>query len=474
MRAEPVARPDQFVRRTLSRPRMGVAADKLRQVSLRVSLSGIRMPLALLIILTISRVHQYFGFLNKVRPALLLFLWAGGLFFASAREGATQNWREKPARLMLYLGGAAVVSTVFGISPGGSASFIMNTYWKVLALALMVAAAIRNDDDLWTLIWSYVIAIGVLSWMTLTVFHMESGANGFSRLGDGYTYDANDIGLVCLTGLPLCFVTFRTSKKIGKIASLGVVALACIAIARTGSRGAFLGIIAEAGALLVFGSGISISKRVAIAVIGAAALAIAAPPGYLKQMGTIADPTQDYNWTSRTGRKQVALRGFGYLKRNPITGIGVMNFPRAEGTLSDAAQNFELGNGSGVKWSAAHNTFLEAVVEMGLIGGIVFVSLIGVGMGCGREIRRIRLKGSSGTAPTPLIVSFGAYMPIAFIGFAVSSFFLSFAYMDPVYILAALTAGGLGLVRRKMKVVPQTGPRPNRHRAVTVRPHEPR
>jgi O-antigen ligase len=416
------------------------------------------MPLALLIIITISRVHQYFGFLNKVRPALLLFLWAGALLLMGAKQAATVNWREKPMRLMLYLGLAACVSAPFGISLGGSASFILNDYWKVIVTALMIAAAVRNEDDLWTLVWSYVIAVGILSWMTLTVFHMETGANGFSRLGDGYTYDANDIGLVCMTGLPLCLVAFRTSQRNGKIGALAVLALTCVAIARTGSRGAFLGLLAVAAALLVFGSGISVMKRVMIAVVGAAALSIAAPPGYLKQMGTIADPTQDYNWTSRTGRKEVALRGFGYLQRNPITGIGVMNFSRAEGTLSDAAADFASGNGEGVKWSAAHNSYLQAVVELGVVGGLLFLALLISGIIVGRSLKQIAATAPPDRPKSVLLAAVGSYLPIAFIGFAVPAFFLSFAYMDPVYILAAFAAGALGLAHRQAARRPSVAP----------------
>ena len=103
----------------------------------------------------------------------------------------------------------------------------------------------RSADDLWTILWAYVIAIGVLSWLALTKTQLVTGNTGFVRMGDAATYDANDIGLVCLTGLPLCLLTLRTSRMAGKLASLVIMALACITIARTGSRGAFLGIVAR-------------------------------------------------------------------------------------------------------------------------------------------------------------------------------------------------------------------------------------
>ncbi|HEY9225987.1 MAG TPA: O-antigen ligase family protein, partial [Gemmatimonadaceae bacterium] len=417
----------QLQRRTLSRPVRAVAA---KLAPLRVSLSGIRLPLFLLIIITISRVHQNFPILAKVRPALLLFAWAlAMLVFGDKRSLALGNVRELPSRLILWLGAAAMLSVPFGISIGGSASYFLNAYSKTLILALMVAVAIRNADDLWTMVWAYVIAVGILALMTMTVFRMgPASASGFSRLGDGYTYDANDIGLVCVTGLPLCLATFRTSRTFGKAASLMILAMSCVAIARTGSRGAFLGILSIAAGLLLMARGTGVGKRLVIAVIGAGALAIAAPQGYLSQMSTITNPTDDYNWTSQTGRKEVAKRGFGYLMRNPVTGIGLWNFPRAEGTLSEAAQAFEEG-GAGVKWSTTHNSYLQALVEMGIIGGVLFAALIIVGIGFGRTVRRM-----TGARPTLhgsgqlLVTNVAEYLPIAFIGFAVTCFFLSFAY----------------------------------------------
>ena len=183
MRFEPSARPHQLISRASLRGpvRLALGPPQRRLLPLRVSLDGIRMPLVRLILITISRVHQYFGFLEKVRPALLLFLWALVVFAIGGQQRlALDNWKERPARLIMALGAAAMLSAPFGISLGGSASFILGSYWKVIILCLMVAAAVRTMDDLWTMVWAYVIAIGILSWMTLTVFQMETN-NGFFR-----------------------------------------------------------------------------------------------------------------------------------------------------------------------------------------------------------------------------------------------------------------------------------------------------
>ena len=451
MRLEQQAAGGQGMKRTLPQRQLRVVSRKPLNAPLQLALGGMRLPLALLIITTISRAHQYFGFLDKARPALLLFLAAVVMFaFTDKKSLALDNWKELPIRLVLWLAAAAVLSGTLGMSFGGSLSFFLNNFSKVLILSLLIAAVCRTADELWTMVWAYVIGVGILSWMAMFVYKMRNDG-GMQRLGDGYTYDANDMGLVCITGIPLALITFRSSGKNGKLVSLVILALDCVAIARTGSRGAFLGLLALALSLLFLARGMSVFNRLAIAVVGAAAMAIAAPKGYMKQMQTITDPTADYNWTSRTGRKEVAKRGWGYLQQNLITGIGIMNFPRAEGTVSEAAVDFELG-GQGVKWSAAHNTFLQAFVEMGFFGGGIFVAIIWVGITCGLRMRR-KFGGREPPAGTAqlCVSSVGSYLPLAFIGFSVSGFFLSFAYMDPLYILTAFAAGAMGLTTRMSK-----------------------
>jgi hypothetical protein len=152
-----------------------------------------RLPLVLLIIITTSRVHQYFGLLNAVRPGLLLFLWASFMFFAARKKRlAAANWKELPARLVLGLGIAVMLSIPFGISIGGSALFFLDNFSKVVIISLLVSAAIVTADDLWTMTWAYVIGVGVLAWMTITVYHMESASgSGISRLSEGsYAFPA--------------------------------------------------------------------------------------------------------------------------------------------------------------------------------------------------------------------------------------------------------------------------------------------
>ncbi len=88
-------------------------------------------------------------------------------------------------------------------------------------------------------------------------------------------------------------------------------------IARTGSRGAFVGLLAVGLALLFLLKSVSVVKRVAFIVVTALGLMLWAPEGYWEQMETIKTPTQDYNWSARDGRKQVAKRGMGYMLKHP-------------------------------------------------------------------------------------------------------------------------------------------------------------
>lgn len=427
-------------------------------------MDSVRLLVAVLILMTISRIHQHFGFLRPLRPALLVSMLA--VFAALANRHALRAdhlWRTKPPKYIAGLGVMSCISAIFGISLGGSATFILFEYSKVLILAFLLIVSVRNTRDLIIFLWAFVIATGVLSWLSIFVFKMSRPtSDGLTRISSGYTFDANDIGVVVLIGLALSLLTFHASKKAGRILSLAIMVGIGITLAKTGSRGAFVGLIATAIAILVMVRAVNFGKRLGYVLVPAVALFLAAPAGYWTQMKTLLSPKEDYNWNSQTGRRELSKRGIEYMKAYPLTGIGIENFPRAEGTISIRAANWNPSM-AGIKWSAAHNSFLQVIAEMGIPGITLFVLLVGSTMVIPIRLRkRIPRQWARGDPEQRFLYLATQYLPVAGVAFAAAGFFVSFAYVDPIYILGAFSAGLTTCIadRTARDAVPETVPGP--------------
>lgn len=413
-----------------------------------------RLALCLIVIVSVSRIHQQFGLIGALRPALLLFLFATG--YAILRP-AVVDWsvltRTYPGKALLGLTGLSLLSMPFGISLGASGSFFISTYSKVLVTGLLFVVGIRTPRHLWYMAWSWVISCGIWSIMAFTVFDVESAiASKTQRLAELYMFDSNDLGLILVTGIPLTlFVIETTRAPLGKI--LGLVCLGGIGatLAITGSRGAMVGLTVVLFSILISAKHVALSKRLGFVAVVIALLAVAAPPGYWDQMQTIVAPKQDYNWTDTDGRKAVALRGVDYMKAYPVFGLGISNFPRAEGTISSKAKAHVPG--TGLRWTAAHNTWIEVGSEMGVFALLLWCSIILQGtVGLWRIRKRIPKAWRRGVDDQRILNGIVFYLPSAFVGFALTSTFVSFAYIIPFYFLNGLLAATtvmLGLAKRK-------------------------
>jgi O-antigen ligase len=402
----------------------------------------LRVVLFILTVITISRVHQHYPVLEKFRPALLLVIASIGYAYLNprylTRTNVLQLW---PMRLVAILGFLACCSAAFGISLGGSASFILSSYGKTLAYAFLLAVSIRHVRDLFTFVWAYVISCGILAFFSLFVFGIVRHTGSYvTRLDNLYTYDSNDLGVVMMVGFPLTLLLLGVSRG----AKRGLLLLILIGIsatmARSGSRGGFLGFIAVGAAALVLVNGVPVPKRLFVLVAAFIALMIGAPPGYWKQMGTIMSPKEDYNYTDIDGRKAVMERGIGYMKKYPVFGLGIDNFDRAECTISPKLSGLRM-NGP-MRCTPPHNSHLQAAAELGIPGLIIWVALLAGGIfGPLRLRRRLPKSWRRGTESERFIYGATAFFPVAMIGFVVTSFFVSFAWMDPVYVLAAFLTG---------------------------------
>jgi O-antigen ligase len=402
----------------------------------RFKLDPLRIALFLLILISLSRLHLHFG-LDRFRPALLLAVITVAYALFNPRSVSTANLlRYWPAKVMVALAVTACFSAAFGLSLGGSGSFILFNFSKVLILAFLLIAGIRTAGELKFFVWAIALSCGVLAYYALFVFQLGYDSASFAaRLTNWYTYDSNDVSCILMMGLPLTILAFQTSNtKLKGLAGLILLGIGA-AVARGGSRGGFVSLVAVGLTLLLFVPHVSVIKRTVFVMAVMAGLVLFAPRGYWDQMETIVSLEEDYNWTSIDGRKQLAERGLDYMKRYPVFGIGVDNFARAEGTISGKDEIVS----SGVRWTPAHNSFVQAGAEMGVVGLVLWTWLALAGVFGMRSLRRrLPRHWRRGTSDQRFLYTMTIYMPVSLIGFSVAAFFVSFAYEDPLYILAAL------------------------------------
>jgi O-antigen ligase len=422
---------------------------------LRVVLDPLRLVLFATTVLTVSRVHQHYPFLAKLRPVLLLVIAAAAYAYLNPRYLTRTNvltlW---PMRLTAVLGIIACGSAVFGISFGSAAHFILDSYVKTIVYAFLIALSIRGVRDLYTAVWAYVVSCGILVYFSLFVFGITRASGSYvARLDHLYTYDSNDLGVVVMVGLGLNLLLLSVAGgKQRWLLLLNLVGLLAT-IARSGSRGAFVGLIVVAAAALVFVKSVSMMKRVSILTAAVLALAVGAPAGYWKQMGTLLQPTEDYNYTTRDGRKAVSERGLGYIRMYPWFGLGINNFGRAECSISTKLQS--LNRSGPIRCTPPHNSYIQAGAELGIPGLIVWASLvIGGIVGTLRMRRGLPVSWRRGSQSHRFMYAAATFFPLALIGFAVTSFFVSFAWMDPLYLMAAYISGWRIVLRAEIEKLP--------------------
>jgi O-antigen ligase len=409
---------------------------------LKPDLDPLRLALGALVVLSVSRIHQHFAALSAIRALLLLVAFTALYAFLNPKKIAAGNLQLKPARMVMVMMGWACLTVPFGISLGGSASFILNSYSKTILLCFLLMVGIRGPRDLLTIVWSYVIGCAALSYLALFVFGLtKSAGTDVARLSGMATFDANDMGLVLLIGLALALLTYQVSQTPGKIMSGITIIGIGGALARSGSRGAFVGLVVFGGALMVMLRSVPLTKKLGFMLATLMGLAIFAPAGYWEQMKTIAAPTQDYNWDAQDGRRAVAERGLGYMLGYPIFGLGIQNFWRAECFMSEKAANRVVGNG--IRCTPPHNSYIQAGAETGVPGLILWSTMVFSGIiGASRVRKRLpRAWERSADAEERFLYLSSMYLPLAMIAFAVTAFFLSFAWIDMVYMVMAMICG---------------------------------
>jgi O-antigen ligase len=302
--------------------------------------------------------------------------------------------------------------------------FVATVFWKTLLLFVISATAWCDRSTL-----KLSLAVLVISHSIVSAALVSGAAQAVvGRAYVGTAFDPNESAMQLLVVIP--FALYLAGRGgMWRAIGWGSTLLLVVGVVRTGSRGGFVGLAALALWMIVHVR--PMRRRVMLtAGVAVAALMVmlTASSATKERFASILHPTEDYNYTYREGRMQVWRRGIGYMMRRPFLGVGIQGFPVAEGVMSG-----KKNEGSGIKYSAAHNMFVQIGAELGVLGLLVFVRMAWAAQaGCRRMLRlarRLRVTDEVHLAEAALG---------AFVAWLVGGFFLSVAYAPITFFVIAV------------------------------------
>ena len=386
-------------------------------------------------LMAVGRIHQLFEVLESFRPALLTGVLAIVMYLLDRHEERRSGHLLVPTTKWLIAFLIWMVLSVPGaIAPGNSFDLLFGTFIKTVLMYLVLVGTVRGIRDVERLAAVYLIAATVYASVVISRFQLGDG-NAW-RLSRLYYYDANDFATFAVTAMPLGLYFLCAGRRtLARVLAAVGLAVVTVAFVHAGSRGGFIALVAVAGFVVSRYTGIALRWRLCATALVALVLLASASDRYWEQMRTILGE-RDYNFTEESGRIEVWRRGVGYMLQSPILGVGPDNFQTAEGRLSPFATRQQLG--IGVRWNAAHNSFIQIGAELGIPGLVLFVAVIASAFGAlARSGGNESALAGAGQSHRQLTQALTASL----LGFVVGSLFLSLAYSEVLYTLIALAVG---------------------------------
>jgi O-antigen ligase len=359
---------------------------------------------------------------------------------------------------MILFGGVMLATVPFSIWPGGSIDEIVNSYFKIVVVFVLMMNVLTSTERLERLMWLIVVCTGVIA--ALSVFNYFRGYNlveGGRLAGPvgGIFGNPNDLAMNMTSFLPAAIVFALSGRqRSGRrlVAALAAV-LMLATIVFTKSRGGMLGVVAALGAIAILGHWM----RRGVGTITIVAVLVAAPfvpDSYWARMASIVDEESDKQFTgSREQRRTVMQAGIEAFLEHPLTGVGVAQF-----------KNYNPPERK-ERWIETHNVLIQVASETGIFGLATFSFLILAAVTAAITTRRrvrlalaLRRGAARDEERDDDARALGEHMLgmiAGLIGWFVCAMFLSLAYNWTFYYLLALIVAARELGRDRLPLPAQ-------------------
>ena len=403
--------------------------------------------MGLYFVVAVGKIGDFVPGLQEIPLAKIVAALAIIIAIRSRSPSAAATWKTvAPARMTIAVMGVTTVSILWSVLRSASFGVITGSVLGVVVTLLLVIKAARDWASVKTILHGMVFASIVL---VATVFTSKVHDAGGDRAGFSLSYDPNDFAYV-LTGLLPIVLTFGViSRGAKRLIYFGIAGLVTVALLLTQSRGGLLGLALDVVAMTFFlpvarrgrlqfrisKSGV-IARAVLLALIGVA-MWHALPETARTRLGGITEVGSDYNAKITEGPRSGRL---GIWSRNlPL----ILDRPWGFGAGAFAAVD---GRFAGGWYRAPHNTFLQALMELGIPGFFLFIativsslSYLRVPSDWDRERELIATQDEARAFARGLAIGLG--------GLCLSGFFLSELFANVFWTLVTLSCA-VGIVRR--------------------------
>ena len=363
----------------------------------QVSLFGIATVITAILI-TVAIMHQNLLLMTGIAAVALAIVWpvetSLGMFAALVpfdqalvlgNSGTTITWLagafggatlvvyglvtgrfKSPPRAGLYWGLFALwsaASTVWAIDPATSLKWLP-TVTTLFALYIVAACVLVTRREL-SRICLLAVAGGAVT-ASLIIFQFANHISFEGRASfvvGNLESNPNELSYSLLLPFSLAVGGVLSEKSLlERAAFLAAAALMAISIFLAMSRGS---LIAFSATVLVYLFRIGIRRRTLISILVLATPLLFLPQQFYQRLAEAS--------TNRgTGRYDIWLAGLEIVKQYPAIGVGLDNFHVAYGKVAGYAHIFPSHGYA----RDAHNTYLQVLAEMGVIGFAFFLTAI--------------------------------------------------------------------------------------------------
>jgi len=392
-----------------------------------------------------SRLHDYVPYLHL--PALLLTMC---LLISLATNGWLRALQSPIGKCLTILTIWFGVACIFSIWRGGSVALYTGTWLKSYAIFIVVSGLLIKISDVSMAVWMSALGVSITGLSALLFGKLQDGRNSTNvgRFGD-----VNDLAQILIVGICLSAAIY-SRKETGFIRRGVIVVIAlvmCVAMAKTGSRGGFIGVMVVVAVLFLQSSA---SGKLVTAVVCAtiAFASVTLLPStllnrYLALLGNSAaeEDLSDGAIGSAQSRKHLLLRSLYVTRQNPLFGVGPGMFQEEEDTIAKD-EGFLHG-----AWHETHNMYTQVSSEAGLPALFCFLGMYIYGF---RNLNAVCRAGRQSRDPAILdAAALAFWMRLALVGLTTTGLFLSVAYSPEPLVLLGICVALERAVRIRMEAL---------------------